>query len=471
MNGDGNEWGEPGGLEAIYSDPAVRTRIFDYLGGDEARKPTAFFLARCDGRLPTEIERIPIDSWEDALETPGDLARSLADRGALIAHLDIEYVNFESPEEAYVDPWRIFKLQEPVVTVIEEELSHYGIRPLHLLTGQGHHFVWQVPLNSEGCQRLAREINLTNPHQSHTDPTPDEVTEQAFRGLGLLMEFLAHRIKLLSSPHSEIPVDLTAVEVGLLASGRREMISIDVSEYGDPLQERIIRIPFTHYEKPWLSGMVERLSLEMSVPKFVTLPLHEIDVSQALVLRQTSTDVIALARRSIVRIPNQERGTSHLIENYLASPLRQFHQSYYRESSSAPEREERAPARNSFDTFPPCVANVLTHPNDLLLKPAGIQLVTRYLIATGWHPRQIAGLVQSKFEDPSHNWLPSYWRKYSPEMRSDFYVRLFSGQIMSRLDEGVDFNCVSTQEKHMCPQIHCEENLSTYRKKLNSEIP
>jgi hypothetical protein len=471
MKGDGNEWEELDGLETIYSNPAVRERIFDYLGSDEGRNPTAFSLARCDGRLPTEIERIPIDSLEAALETPGDLARSLADRESLIAHLDIEYVNFDSPEEAYVDPCRTFKLQEPVVTVIEEELSRYGIRPLHLLTGQGHHFVWQVPLDSESCRQLAGEINLTSPVAAAPDLEPDRIAGRAFRGLGLVMEFLAHRIKMLSSPLSEIPVDLTAVEVGMLESGRREMISIDISEYGDPLQERIIRIPFTHYEKPWLSGMVERLSLEMSVPRFVTLPLHEIDVSRALFLRQSSADVIALARKSIVRIPNQERGTSRLIEKYLDSPLRRFHQSYYREPMDTPPGGNEVSDETALDTFPPCVANILRHPNDLLLKPAGIQLVTRFLIAKGWLPRRIAGLVQRNFENPAFNWLPSYWNKYSPEMRSDFYVRLFSGQIMTRLDEGVDFNCVSTQEKHLCPHLPCEENLSHYRTKLNPDIP
>ena len=470
MNEGEREFEELGGLEAIYSNPAVRERIFDYLGGDASRKPTAYCLARCDGRLPTEIERIPIESWEDALNTPGDLARSLADQESLIAHLDVEYVNFDSPEEAYVDPWRIFKLQEPVIHTIEEELSHYGIRPLHLLTGQGHHFVWQISLDSEPCHRLTGEVNPGSFGQAPSTPSPGSIGEQAFRGLGLVMEFLAHRIKLLAAGSSEIPVDITAVEVGKLDSGRREMISIDVSEYGDPLMERIIRIPFTHYEKPWLSGMVERLSLELSVPKFVTLPLHEIDVQQALVLRQSSNEVIALAKRSIVRIPNQERGVSHLIETYLASPLRQFHQDYYRENIDEPSCGPDTYDQTPLECFPPCVARILAYPNDLLLKPAGIQLVTRFLIANGWHPRHIAGLIQSKFENTSLNWLPSYWTKYSPERRADFYVRLFSGQIITRLDQGIDFNCVSTQEKHSCPNVPCETNLATYQAKIDSEF-
>lgn len=471
MKRSGNEIERQGGLEIIYRDPAVKARIFDYLGGDDSREPTAYCLARCDGRLPTEIERIPIDSWESALTTPGDLARSLSDRKSLIVHLDVEYVNFDSPEEAYVDPWRIFRLQEPVVTIIEEELSRVGIRPLHLLTGQGHHFVWQVPLDSDSCHRLATEVHLNSNDISSSEQPTRAVEEDAFGGLGLVMEFLAHRIKQLAASQSEIPVDLTAVEVGNLTSGRREMISIDVSEYGDPLEERIIRIPFTHYEKPWRNGMVERLSLQMSVPKFVTLPLHEIDVAQALVLRQASEEVIALARRSVVRIPNQERGMSRLIDTYLSSALRQFHQRYYGVSLDAQETWPQTYGKTPLENFPPCVANILTFPNDLLLKPAGLQLVTRYLTANGWHPRHIAGLVQSKFADPHFNWLPSYWEKYSPELRSDFYVRLFSGQIYLQADEGLDFNCVSTQEKSYCPGVPCRNDLSDFQATLNRNRP
>jgi len=469
MNGAGKKLAGAEGLNGIYSNPAVRARIFDYLGGDEDRKPSALCLARCDGRLPTEIEHIPIEAWESALESPGDLARSLADRNSLIVHLDIEYVNFDYPEEPYVDPWRIFRLQEPVVSVIEEELSRFGIRPLHLLTGQGHHFVWQIPLDSDPCRQLAEELEPTPNSQSESAAATDRIAEKAFGGLGLVMEFLANRIKLLAAPLSEIPVDVTAVEVGKLNSGRREMISIDVSEYGDPLAERIIRIPFTHYEKPWLNGMVERLALQSLVPRFVTLPLHEIDVSQALVLRQASEEVVALAKRSIVRIPNQERGMSRLIENYLSSPLRKFHQDYYEEALDPPERWQDTYGKTPLETFPPCVANILTFPNDLLLKPAGLQLVTRFLIANGWHPRHIAGLVQSKFSNPDFNWLPSYWKKYSPEMRSNFYVRLFSGQVFTQLDEGFDFNCVSMQEKRYCPGVPCQNNLSDFQKTLTPQ--
>lgn len=61
------------------------------------------------------------------------------------------------------------------------------------------------------------------------------------------------------------------------------------------------------------------------------------------------------------------------------------------------------------------------------LKPAGIQLVTRCLLAEGWHACHIAGFIRSNFQDPAYNWGVD-WRDYDPAIRADFYVRLFAGQ-------------------------------------------
>jgi hypothetical protein len=92
---------------------------------------------------------------------------------------------------------------------------------------------------------------------------------------------------------------------------------------------------------------------------------------------------------------------------------------------------------------------VLSFPNDLLLKPSGMQLVTRSLLASGWHPRHIAGLIRSKFENPAFGWQDK-WVEYDPSQRAEFYVRLFAGELAERLDSAIDFNCVSQQEKQFC---------------------
>jgi hypothetical protein len=129
---------------SFYQLPAVRHRLAEFLDGPDVDSATAIYIAQPDGvqfdprnlRVPSEIESL--------LEQNVGVARSLADSSSLIFHLDIEYVNFDSPVDAYVDPWRAFSHQEPVVQALERLLLEWGIRPLHLVTGQGHHFAWRL---------------------------------------------------------------------------------------------------------------------------------------------------------------------------------------------------------------------------------------------------------------------------------------------------------------------------------------
>jgi hypothetical protein len=444
----------------VLQDPTVRQRIVEYLGGRRLREASCAFLGRLDAENPAMFERQPPEALDRMLEEGGELARSLEDRLSMLIHLDVEYVNFDDPAEAYLNAPRIFRLQEPLVEAIEARLLEFGIRYLHLVTGQGHHFVWRIPRESAVARAIAGLAICTPPDPS----TPD--VEPLFPHLALLMEHFAHLVKTEAAPRCEIPVEITAQHVGAASSGMREMLSIDLSEYGDPLHSRMIRIPYTVYRKPWISGLIDRMGIEDRVNEFFTLPLHEMGLTQLLKLRHQPAKIIALARRAGVNIPLQEKGTARLMDSYLRSPLCRFHRSFYAIEQDHPSLWAAGYDRTPLDELPPCAAHVLIEPNDWLLKPSGIQLVTRCLLALGWHPRHIAGLVRSKFANPSYGW-GERWREYDPVMRAEFYVRLFAGQIAAGLDAGVDFNCVSQQEKQFCWNP-CGCSLEPFRGRLGS---
>jgi len=113
-------------------------------------------------------------------------------------------------------------------------------------------------------------------------------------------------------------------------------------------------------------------------------------------------------------------------------------------------------------SLPPCVKYPLENPNDNLLKPTNIQLVTRVLMKLGWHPKHIAGLVRSKFER-DYKW-GSTWFKYDAQSRGNFYVRQFSGLIIDGLDKEIDLNCVSHKQKGYCVKpVGCPFNLANYK--------
>lgn len=443
-------------MSKFYSDPAIRQRLTEYLGGDSLDTATAFYVSHTDGCLFQRSELHPPAQLGKLLDRELDVARSLADRESLIFHLDIEYVNFDSPLTAHEDPNHAFAMQEPTVRVIEELLLGWGITPLHLITGQGHHFVWRVDSGSTA----ARHITGLDPdpelsRSCHARAGFNAVSairldmQCQFAATGLVMEYLAHRIKWLAAPLSALPVEITAVHVGPAASSRREMVSIDISEYGDPLHTRMIRMPYSNYLKPWLTGLLQDPSSVHGLRCLRTIPLFEMDVYRALECRGDEAAVRELALRAGSAIPNQETGTARLLDEYLESPLRRFHHDYF--SVPLAPREWSVEARPAIPAgLPICAADLLEWPNDRLLKPAGIQLVTRLLLSTGWHPRHIAGLIRSRFKNPVHGWGVD-WNEYDAGTRADFYTRLFAGLWKTGVDELVDFNCVSTREKGFCP--------------------
>ena len=451
-------------MPSVYADPAVRSRLIEFLGGDTLDHATAIYVSQSDGcQFDRRLLRPP-GELDHFLSNDLDIARSLADSASILLHLDVEYVNFDSPAEAYLDPFRTFELQEPVVGVIEALLLQWGIRPLHLITGQGHHFVWRITRASELAGRIAALCPAPELLDACEERVPPELgaaidrdAHRAFAATSLLMEYVAHRVKAAAAPGSKFPVAITAVHVGPFATKQREIISIDISEYGDPLHTRMVRLPFTHYLKPWVSGLARSLGIEGKIPTFLAIPLDDMNLRQALKVRQVDADVLDLARRACVSIPEQSEGTSRLLEDYLISSTRRFHEYFYSDEHDAKARWHQTYDRTPLELFPPCARHIVTWPNDLLLKPAAMQLVTRCLLAAKWHPRHIAGYIRSKFENPAFHWGVN-WSDYVPAIRADFYTRLFAGLYATGLDSLIDLNCTSTREKGFCFGSGNEEN-------------
>lgn len=441
--------------------------MLEFLGGSSPADATAVFVTT-NGPSPHVWynPQSTTDIWQ-LVESGEEIARSLWDRESLLAHLDIEYVNFDDPAEPYVHRPRSFALQRPLIRAIEELLVEHGIAPLHLLSGRGHHFVWRVAHDSEAFVELA-DLGRISPTLmgKYTQPQPPLGLHippnlgRAFAGMGQVLEFVAHQVLKAAATSCEVPVQLTAVEVGPISHGR-EIISIDLSEYGDPLFTRTTRMPFSAYLKAVHAPRFRGNSVARYLTPLAIIPLHEMDESEAIYLMQDRDAVGDLARRASVQIPEQSAGTVRLVASYQGSQLARFHGDFYLTEHDPPESWPVGYDRTPFDALPLCVSRILRHPNDLLLKPAGIQHVVRTLLGAGWHPRHIGGLIQSKFER-NFGWGPT-WYIYDAATRADFYTRLFTGLLVVGLDELIDFNCRSTLEKGYCCGTHCGEALERCR--------
>lgn len=413
-------------FRSYYRQPAVRARILEFLGGTTPETATCEYITADDASC---AERRPVDPADlfARLDSGQDICRSLWDRRSLIAHLDIEYVNFDFAAEAYLDPERAFALQEPVAEAIRVVLSRHGIRPLHVLSGRGHHFAWSILRDSAMFERLHA---LGLPAANGCDqpvPCGSELRGlgKAFAGLGLLMEYVGRLVLELASPQCLIPVELTAVEVPATGRGR-EMVSIDLSEYGDPLQMRTVRVPFGAYLKPWQQVYAMGRANMGRIGPIIFVPLDGMDTRRAVHVMRDPGLAAGLAEELSTAIPEHTAGSGSLLDAYGRSALREFHREFYSESHEPPERWPATYDRLCLDSLPEEARNALMFPNDLLLRPVGMRAVTEALLGMGWHPRHIAGLIRSKFER-DYSW-GNQWSGYSPAMRADFYVRIFAGR-------------------------------------------
>ncbi len=447
-----------------YRNPEVRQRIVENLGGSCLEDATAVYICANDGTPRTDFPPRAVHALTHELDAGQEVMRSLWDREGLIADLDIDYANFSFPHEAFVDPSRTFEVMQPVVEAVQELLLRFGIAPLHMLSGRGHHFVWRIRRGTGAFSRLSQIGHLAGSlkgrYREALPPSGECVGQElgaAFAGLGLMLEYLAHCILEATAETVPVPVELTAVESPSGQRGR-EAVAIDISEYGDPINLRCVRVPFSVYLKGRREYGAPR---EAKEPLQVCIPLHEMSVQQAARVMRDPAMVQSLARRAPTRIPDCSQATTGLVEDYCASSLARFHREFYRASHEPPERWGQTYDRTPLHQLPTCASRPFYTPNDLLLKPNRLRHVVRVLLARDWHPRHIAGLIRSKYER-DFGW-GHYWFQYDATSRADFYTRVFAGLIATGRDLLDDFTCEDVRSTGFCGQHECTGEVDRLR--------
>ncbi len=453
--------------QRYYQNLDVRRRVGEFTGATRGGDLSCEFLTGSDNTASPPFERHGTRALNSLLDGGFEICRSLWDGKALIADFDIEYVNFDHPAEAFVDAERVFGIQAPVEETIKRLLQEYGIEALHVLSGRGHHFVWRIEQGSDQFKKLSglghgppslweTEAQV---HPPNGRAVPIELAH-AFAGLGLVMEFLAHRVKQIAAPITKIPVELTAIEVGPSEHGR-EMISIDISEYGDPLYSRAVRVPFSAYLKPWQQPWQFDVDALVNLSLLFVIPLQGIDWREGISRMRDSRLTAELAEHSSTRIPDGTSGTAKLLHDYKNSRLAEFHALFYSQEQHPPELWPETYDREPLEILPACARVALEQPNDLLLRPAYIRRLVRVMLALGWHPRHIAGLICSKYQR-DFGW--TQFVNVDPATRADFYTRVFAGLFAAGTDDLVDFNCVSAREQGTCTFSDCGFDLLNFRK-------
>jgi hypothetical protein len=452
-------------LRDYYRHRTIRNRMREFLGASKQRDATAVYITATDGQSDY-VNPAPPSSLSNYLDAGLEVDRSFWDSRSLLVDLDIEYTNFDCPTAAWTNAARAFQVQGPAIDATLRSLKRAGLDPLVLLSGRGFHLVWSVDRESSVFHRLSQlghvNASLAARYAQMHSPTGAMITADlghAYAGLGMLMEFLGHSVLTETAETSPVPVEITAIEIGPGTSGR-EIVSFDLSEYGDPLHVRHLRLPFSAYLKPrqmeWNLGTEGVLGL---LPMF-EIPLDGMTPQEAIEVAHSPDAAIRLSRKVRLSIPDQSGPTQVLLDHYEDSPLAGFHREFY-QLLSMPVSGEFGGAVSG---IPPCLNWLLEHPNDWLLRPAALQFVSRTLMALDWHPRAIAQLIADVYESDI-DW-GEQWVRLDPFNRAIFYTRLFCGMIATGVDRLIDFNCVSQREKGYCFLPDCRENILPYRDRL-----
>jgi len=440
----------------------TRQRILEFLGGQNPDHLTCVSLSNSRGAKDLDCVVKPARDVDYFIEYEKDFSRSLLDRDHLLLDIDIEYTNYDFPAEPYLDRMRAFRLQQPVFLAVRSVLARYGIRPLCLMTGRGYHFVWQIRKSSRAFSRLLHAGRLSKElkHRYNTLKTPiPSAVGRAFAGAGMIMEYLMHEIRR-QAADAEIPVQIMEVYRGPQQRGK-EIISLDISEYADPLDTRFIRVPFSIYLKPYWKPGVMTPQTRDRIPLIVVAPVTGTDYRSAVMASQSLSQMQHCARIMSTVIPDMSAATELVTREYENSALRRYHDYFYRQQHEPRENWPDTYDRLPLDFLPRCVRRILEEPNELLLVPKAIRLLTAILLATSWHPRHIAGLIRSKYER-DYGWL-NEWYVYDAGTRADFYTRVFSGLIELKQDRLEDLNCQSLKRAGLCiePGGRCRTDIFT----------
>jgi hypothetical protein len=457
-------------LTDYYSDPWVRYRIRQYCG-ETGTRPTCVYLSALNGDQTTwdRAPRIPVEALEQLLTEGADVARSMWDRSSLLIHLDLDYQNIDVRDEGYRHPAEMFAKLEPTYRATIGVLHRLGLPLLPIITGRGYHFTGRVPLDSDVTYRLASIAPETPswfatlaercPAWMAAEMSP--IQARAYAGVGLIVEFLAHRILRRARRRAQIPVVLNGTVVGTGRIGR-ECVSIDVSYAGDPLDARHLRVAYGSYQKH-TSVLRSAGGTGRSAP-MATVPRYRESLPALISGQRGLRHAARSARQRPAVIPLVSAGVRRVLDAYESSHLANFHRRFYAAPAGQSGRFEALAESRQWRSLPDCVIRPLLEPNDQLLRPAVIQHVTRALMAEGMAPRAIADVVQSRYA-ADFNW-GDRWRAIDARTRAEFDVRVFAGLLATGLDRGLDFNCRSAQEKEVCPGTPCRCDLRTNRQRL-----
>lgn len=426
-----------------------------------------------------EFESVKNFSLAWLLDNGLDLFRSIWDKTNTLGILDVEYFSKQYPGAAYAEPESIYSKLEPFHNCLMNVFFHFGFNPLVIATGQGYHYVFRVHNSSHVAEKLlefGHVEDTTLAKYLYPQDKRDRIVSleegKRFDAMGKLLEYIVH-IAIQNKDNFDVylPVTIGDIAVG---NNLQEAINVDLSCYANPLFMRDIRLPFSTHQKhkmyPRKVGkyISENIPVQIAIPRYTPCNGNQLSLEELFKNRRHFQNSANYAGAITTEIPECSYGVENLIENYKSSELYRFHRYFDYSPNEDPSNWKWTYDRFDLQFLPPCIANILEHPNPYLLQPTQIQTLVRTLFSKGWwEPKHVAGLIRSKYER-DYGWEIN-WLHYDANMWACVWTRFYAGLIADGTDQKTDFNCRSHQEKGIawagqsyCVNPYCNYNLADY---------
>lgn len=429
-------------IHQYYHDP----KIWEQLGRVFANCDWFLLSGRdyAQDRPPVRVHRI--SRLGDELGNGPDIFMPIILRNGVLGVFDLEYSHSDkmalfSPEEIDGVPFHDFvfiKYLEPIISSLE---AAFGDECMTDTTWSGYHILTQIERDSAVYRRLLElgkgrdafgipkclEHKLVHfcctpePWDPKREKPPSVEDLVVYEMFGRVLEFLSH--ELMAAEYFDKPI--------VICDSAEDCISLDLSQYADPAIMRIIRTPFSSWDKhnmhePQKSQVPENfpfLDVIRKSGKIINTNLQEI-----FRLAKDYEAAIRYAHYVDGSIPTAGPRVLEVVDKYAASQLYRIHHDFDEQRRDSTPDKYRLMERNQ--DLPDEFHEMLVHPYPELLKPRNLKRFSEHLLREGWHPKHIGGLFAAFYTHPGKGW-GSFWHKYTPEAKANFWARVYTSLVLN----------------------------------------
>ncbi len=441
-------------VKEYYKKSVVRDRIHEFTIG------AVFYITSGRGiggyKRPKKLSHVLDNGW--------DLSRSLRDYYSNIFSIDLEAVHTKFEKSFSDNPLEVLKDNELTYNTLTNILDSAEIKYMSMLTGKGTHIITKVEKDSELQKKLillgdkTPETVISKSELIAFEYSRDKKEEvnamKTYYALGKITHYLETIIR--ERMKSDNIHNLVSTDF----KGFYEKIRIiDRTSFGDPLFRRSDRVLGSSHQKAIISG-----ANADNGKVFITLPLmRDMKIEELLEIREDYkngySSAAALLEDYTDSMPHINlENFLFLLDGYLKSDIKKFHDLF--ENHKPTDIQSTATYENIYNLLvenysPGCVFQCLkseyhnTSAGELLKNPNWVLLISGVLVSLGVHPKHIATVIRSRYENEKSGLWHEFGRptSYDANLRAQYWAQT---ALEPLLTGNLKINCGWAQTVGMC---------------------